>query len=109
MSLAAPAVSFAETVRNRRLPRRVGYSRDLGIVPVDSEVAAICEKAAQAFAQMGVEVVEARPNFSEAMACFQTLRAASAREHTDRCLFDPDQCAAEYIAIDSAIAALVAE
>ncbi|MCH7941699.1 MAG: amidase, partial [Proteobacteria bacterium] len=77
MSLAAPAYSFAETVRDRRPPRRVGYSRDLGIVPVDSEVAAICEKAAQAFAQMGVEVVEARPDFSEAMACFQTLRAAS--------------------------------
>ena len=77
MSLAAPAYSFAETVRDRRPPRRVGYSRDLGIAPVDSEVAAICEKAAQAFAQMGVEVVEARPDFSEAMACFQTLRAAS--------------------------------
>ena len=76
MSLAAPAVSFAETVAIRRLPKRIGYSPDLGISPVDSEVAAICEKAARAFAEMGVEVVEARPNFSEAVDCFQTLRAA---------------------------------
>ncbi len=76
MSLAAPAVSFAETVAMRQLPKRIGYSPDLGISPVDGEVAAICEKAASAFADMGVEVVEARPNFSEAMDCFQTLRAA---------------------------------
>ncbi len=32
-----------------------------------------------------------------------------ARAHTDRCRFDPDRCAAEYAAIDAAIAALVAE
>ena len=76
MSLDAPAVSFAKTVAERRLPKRIGYSRDLGIIPVDPEVAAICEKAAQAFADMGVEVALARPNFSEAMECFQTLRAA---------------------------------
>ena len=92
MSLAAPAVTFAETVGERRLPKRIGYSRDLGIIPVDREVAAICEKAAQEFATMGVEVVEAAPNFSEAIECFQTLRAAgfvtslsaTLRDHGDK-------------------------
>ena len=76
LSLAAPAVPFAETVAARRMPSRIGYSPDLGIMPIDREVAAICGKAAQRFADMGVEVVEARPNFSEAIECFQTLRAA---------------------------------
>ncbi len=92
LSLAAPAVSFAETVRARQAPKRIGYSRDLGIATVDGEVAAICEKAAGRFADMGVEVVEARPDFSEAMECFQTLRAASfvaslgatLRDHRDK-------------------------
>ncbi|MDH3590402.1 MAG: hypothetical protein OER88_00885 [Planctomycetota bacterium] len=32
-----------------------------------------------------------------------------AREHTGKCLFDPEQCAAEYAAIDAAVAQLVAE
>ena len=32
-----------------------------------------------------------------------------AREHTDHCLFEPEQCAAEYAAIDAAVAKLVAE
>lgn len=91
MSLAAPAVPFAEIVASRRLPKRIGYSPDLGISPVDREVAAICEKAAKSFTDMGVEVVEARPNFSEAMDCFQCLRAtgfvaslgATLRSHRD--------------------------
>jgi amidase len=39
-------------------------------------VVAICEAAARRFADMGVEVVEAKPDFSEAIDAFQTLRAA---------------------------------
>ena len=92
MSLAAPAVAFADTVAARRMPKRIGYSPDLGIMPIDSEVAAICEQAARRFADMGVEVVEAKPNFSEAMECFHTLRAAgfvtslaaTLRDHRDK-------------------------
>jgi amidase len=76
LSLAAPATSFAQAVREARPPRRVGFSPDLGIVPVEPEVVAICDAAARRFADMGAEVVEAAPDFSEAIDAFQTLRAA---------------------------------
>jgi amidase len=53
----------------------VAYSPDLGITPVDPEVAAITRAAAERLASEGIEVVEAHPDLSEAHECFQTLRA----------------------------------
>jgi amidase len=76
-SLEKPAVSFRDQVKNRKKPLRVAYSADLGITPVDPEVAEICKKAAEKFQEMGVEVVEANPDFTEAHESFQTLRAIS--------------------------------
>lgn len=77
LSLAAPARSFAAAVAGARPPKRVGFSADLGITPVDREVAAICRAAAGRFSDMGAEVTAAVPDFSEAIEAFQTLRAAS--------------------------------
>jgi amidase len=51
------------------------YSADLGITPVDPEVAALTKKAALRLADIGVIVEEAHPDFSEAHECFGTLRA----------------------------------
>ncbi len=42
---------------------RVAWSPDLGFAPVEPEVAAICEKAAKRFAELGCEVEEAAPGF----------------------------------------------
>ena len=82
LSFPAPAVPYREAAHERRAPRRVGFSRDLGIVPVDPEVAALCEAAAERWAGAGVEVDEACPDFSESIDSFQTLRAAFfAAEH----------------------------
>jgi len=58
-----------------RVPRRVAFSRDLGVTPVDPEVAAICEAAARRLEAMGAVVEEAHPDFSGAHEAFQTLRA----------------------------------
>lgn len=77
LSLEKPAVSFLEQVRNRKKPMRVAFSADLGITPVDPEVAAICRKAADQLQDSGVEVVEAHPDFTEAHESFQILRAVS--------------------------------
>src|SRR5690606_26511902 len=41
LSLPAPGESFQAAAATRRTPRRVGYSADLGISPVDPEVRAI--------------------------------------------------------------------
>ena len=53
----------------------MAYSANLGITPVDPEVAAITRKAAERFTEAGAAVEEAHPDLSEAHECFQVLRA----------------------------------
>lgn len=77
ISLPRPATSFLDAARSGWKPRRVAFSADLGITPVDPEVAAICAAAARRFAEAGVEVVEAHPDFSGLHECFNVLRAAT--------------------------------
>ncbi len=68
---------FRAAAEAPRVPKRVGFSRDLGVTPVDPEVAAVCEAAARRFEAMGAVVEEASPDFSGAHEAFQTLRAVS--------------------------------
>lgn len=75
LSLQKEKHSFSSVMENHWKPKRVAFSRDLGITPVDAEVANIVEVAAQKLAADGVIVEEAHPDMGEAMACFQTLRA----------------------------------
>jgi len=92
LSLAAPAMSFLDQVKQSTPPKRIGFSKDLGIVPVNKEVAQICENAAYALETMGSIAELQCPDFSEAINSFQTLRAASyasgmadlMREHRDK-------------------------
>ena len=56
-------------------PKKVAISRDLGITPVDSEVAEIVITVAEKLQGAGVIVEEGHPDLSEMMASFQTLRA----------------------------------
>jgi amidase len=75
VSLPAPPWSFLAACRTGRKPRRVAVSRDLGITPVDGEVAEAVLAAARALEAQGVAVEEAHPDLREAHECFQTLRA----------------------------------
>ena len=75
LSLPALPASFLSAARSGRKPKRVAYSPDLGITPVDPEVAAITRKAAARFAEAGVIVEEAHPDLREAHECFHVLRA----------------------------------
>jgi amidase len=59
------------------VPRRVAFSRDFGITPVDPEVAEVCATAARRFEAMGAVVEEAHPDFTGAHEAFQTLRAVN--------------------------------
>jgi amidase len=77
LSLPRPARSFSDAANSGWRPRRVAYSPDLGITPVDPEVAAITRAAAHRLASESVVVEEAHPDLSEAHECFQTLRALS--------------------------------
>ena len=56
-------------------PKKVAFSADLGITVVDDEVRALCQKAAEAFAHEGVEVIDAHPDLSHGHKAFQVLRA----------------------------------
>lgn len=76
LSFDAPVTPFATAVEQAPRLRRVAWSKDLGgITPVDPEVAAICERAARGFADLGVELVEASPDFGAAVETFLVLRA----------------------------------
>jgi amidase len=75
LSLPRQSISFLSAARSGGRPKRVAYSPDLGITPVDPEVAAITRKAASRFAEAGVVVEEAHPDLREAHECFHVLRA----------------------------------
>src|SRR5947208_2722723 len=75
LSLPAPATSFLSAAQSGKKPKRIAYSPDLGITPVDPEVKAITRKAAERFAEAGAIVEEAHPDWREAHECFHTLRA----------------------------------
>ena len=75
LSLPLLPESFRVAARSGKKPKRIAYSPDLGITPVDPEVAAITRKAAERFAEAGVVVEEAHPDLREAHECFHVLRA----------------------------------
>jgi amidase len=75
LSLPLLPASFLSAARSGKKPKRVAYSPDLGITPVDPEVVAVTRKAAQRFAEAGIIVEEAHPDLREAHECFHVLRA----------------------------------
>ena len=75
LSLPRDTQSFVSLARSGWKPKRIAYSADLGITPVDPEVAALTRNAAFGLAEEGVIVGEAHPDFAEAHECFQVLRA----------------------------------
>jgi amidase len=75
LSLPVLPVSFLSAARSGKRPKRIAYSPDLGITPVDPEVAAITRKAASRLAEAGAIVEEAHPDLREAHECFHVLRA----------------------------------
>ncbi len=77
ISLPRDGTSYRKAASSRALPRRVAFSPDLGITPVDPEVAEICRLAAYRFTELGVEVVDDHPDLSDAGETFQTLRAVN--------------------------------
>ena len=76
LTIDAPARPFADALREARPPRKIAYSPDLGVTPVDPEVARLCRAAAERFAALGCTVEEATPDLSGAHETFQVLRAA---------------------------------
>ncbi len=76
LSIPAPAEPFSAALESPAPPRRVGFSRDLGVVPVAREVGDVCAAAARRFEELGATVEEACPDLHDAVEIFETLRAA---------------------------------
>ncbi|MFD1160755.1 amidase [Roseovarius aestuarii] len=75
LSWTSPYTPFLERTRRRTKPIKVAFSPDMGITPVDPEVADLCRHAALKFEEMGVIVEEAAPDLSGVHETYQTLRA----------------------------------
>jgi amidase len=75
LALDAPGASFEAAAALRRPPRRVAFSPDLGIVPVDPEVVEICAAAARRFEELAAGVDDACPDLRDAPETFTVLRA----------------------------------
>lgn len=68
-------VSFVAQLTAGDAPTRVAFSPDLGIVPMEPEVAQICGAAMRHFTGMGAEVTADTPDFTGVLEAFQSLRA----------------------------------
>ena len=77
LSLPSDGTSYLKAARSGWRPKRVAISRDLGLPPVDRQVAEIVMRAARKLEAEGVIVEEAHPDLREARDCAQTLRALS--------------------------------
>jgi len=75
LSFASGNGVYSRAVRGQWQATRVAFSPDLGIVPMEPEIAAICEQAASRFTALGAEVSTDIPDFSGALESFQTMRA----------------------------------
>lgn len=75
VSLPKPETSYLGFTRSGWKPKRIAFSADLGITPVDPEVEEICRKAALRFAEAGAIVEETHPDFTGAHDAFNVLRA----------------------------------
>ncbi|MAO89907.1 MAG: amidase [Rhodospirillales bacterium] len=75
ISQPLPHTSFRQTCRTGAPPRRIAYSLDLGgIIPVDPAVEQVFNNALKQLEDMGVELVETCPDFSNAIEAFKILR-----------------------------------
>ena len=66
--------SFVDALSRSELPKRVAFSPDLGVVPMEDEIASLCGEAAERFRDIGAAVSHLSPDFSGAIESFQTLR-----------------------------------
>lgn len=77
ISLEEPASTFANDLERDFAGTRIAWSPDLGCLPVDRSVTETIEAQLPAFADIGIAVENAHPDFSDAYDIFQTLRAWS--------------------------------
>jgi amidase len=74
LSLTPPPEAFTTQVAAPAAPRRVAFSPDLGLGPVQRETKEICAAAARRFEILGAVVEEGDPGLQDATEIFMALR-----------------------------------
>ena len=77
-ALKSPTPSFRHGLKDGVVGLRIGYSRDLGYVTVDPDVAASVDAAVRVLADLGAIVEEVDPGFSDPREAYHTLWFAGA-------------------------------
>jgi amidase len=77
ISIEQPGSMFRQPLDRDFRATRVAWSPDLGGLPVDPRVAQVLESQRHVFSDLGCEIDEATPDFTDADEIFQTLRAWS--------------------------------
>ena len=70
-----PKVLYSEAIKTSKGINRVAFSSNLGIVPMESEIAKVCQNAVGHFSDFGVDVTDEIPCFAGVLEAFQTQRA----------------------------------
>jgi amidase len=92
IAIEQPASLFAQPLERDFQGVRVAWSPDLGGLPVDPRVTGVLESQRHVFADLGCNLDEATPDFTDADEIFQTLRAWSfALAHEDDLRLHRDQ------------------
>ena len=91
LSIEAPAESFADAVASAAPPARIAWSPDLGLLPVDREVAAVCAGAVETLAGAGIEVADACPDLSRRHRRVPGAARRALRRRQGRAAGDPSR------------------
>lgn len=75
ISINEPGSVFLQSLQKDFKGARIAWSRDLGRYPVEPVVNGVCDKARSVFVELGCQVDDDHPDFSDADEIFQILRA----------------------------------
>jgi amidase len=76
LSIQESPAQFQQNLEYDFSGARIGWTPDLGILPVAREVAEVCAATLPHWRDCGFEIDEACPNLDGAMDCFKVLRAS---------------------------------
>jgi amidase len=76
LSLPDSAETFTQSLERDFSGARIGWSADLGFLPVERSVAERCEGALSIFRDLGCQLDREHPDLRDAMGVFEVLRAS---------------------------------
>ncbi len=74
MSMSRQALSFSDILKHPNKPKKVAFSPNLGLLPIEPEVDAICRRAADSWADAGVAIEEVNLDLGNIEKVFNDIR-----------------------------------